>query len=264
VDSFRHFRVGFSAQQIRLHTVKYSLASTQMEIKGFIDISFSDWDSRVSSVIFLPKCSFRCPFCYNKNLVLESDTMPTIAYDRIKEYLETNKKWIDGVVITGGEPTNHEDLPSLCSDLKRIGFSVKLDTNGTNPAMIRKLTEDNMADYVALDLKAPLTEEEYSKACGVSAAGFLDRIREAIQILLWGNVDYEFRTTVVPTLHQAEDVERICQAVKGCRKYALQNYKSDVETIDPRFQDLKPFSTAEMEAFFQAAKKIVPHTILRG
>jgi len=235
-----------------------------MEIKGFIDMSFSDWDSRVSSVIFLPKCNFRCPFCYNKNMVLQSDAMPAIAYERIKEYLEQNREWIDGVVITGGEPTNHEDLPSLCSELKRTGLLVKLDTNGTNPAIIRKLIEGSMVDYVALDLKAPLTEEEYSKACGVSVGGFLGQIREAIQLLLGGNVDYEFRTTVVPTLHRVEDVERICQAVKGCRKYALQNYKSDVETINPRFQDLKPFSNAEMEAFFQAAKRIVPNTILRG
>jgi len=244
--------------------VKYSLASTQMEIKGFIDISFSDWDSKVSSVIFLPECNFRCPFCYNKNLVLQSDAMPTITYERIKEYLEANRKWIDGVVITGGEPTNHENLHSLCNELKRTGFSVKLDTNGTNPAIIRKLIEDNTVDYIALDLKAPLTEEEYSKASGVNAASFLDQIMEVIRILLRGNVDYEFRTTVVPTVHRVIDVERICQAVKGCRKYALQNYKSDVETIDPRLQDLKPFSTAEMEAFFQAAKKIVPNTILRG
>ena len=235
-----------------------------MEIKGFIDISFSDWDSKVSSVIFLPKCNFRCPFCYNKNLVLHSDAMPTIAYERIKEYLEANRELIDGVVITGGEPTIHEDLPGLCSELKRIGFLVKLDTNGTNPAIIRKLIDNNTVDYVALDLKAPLTEQEYSKACGVSARGFLDQIREAIQILLWGNVDYEFRTTIVPTLHRVIDVEKICQAVKGCRKYALQNYKSDVETIDARFEGLKPFSTAEMEAFFQAARRIVPNTILRG
>lgn len=244
--------------------MKYSLASAQMEIKGFIDISFSDWDSKVSSVIFLPKCNFRCPFCYNKNLVLHSDAMPTIAYERIKEYLEANRELIDGVVITGGEPTIHEDLPGLCSELKRIGFLVKLDTNGTNPAIIRKLIDNNTVDYVALDLKAPLTEQEYSKACGVSARGFLDQIREAIQILLWGNVDYEFRTTIVPTLHRVIDVEKICQAVKGCRKYALQNYKSDVETIDARFEGLKPFSTAEMEAFFQAARRIVPNTILRG
>lgn len=256
--------MGSSAQQIRLQTVKYSLALAIMQIKGFIDISFSDWDGKVSSVIFLPDCNFRCPFCYNKSLVLQSEAMPTIPYERIKKYLEANRKWIDGVVVTGGEPTEHKDLPDLCSELKGMGVHVKVDTNGTNPAVIDKLIEDKLVDYVALDLKAPLTDEEYSKTSGVKAGRVLDRLKGSIQILLGNKVDYEFRTTVVPTLHCVDDVQRICQAIKGCRKYALQNYKSDVETIDPVFQDLKPFSAAETEVFFEAARKIVPNTILRG
>ena len=235
-----------------------------MQIKGFIDTSFSDWDGKVSSVVFLPGCNFRCPFCYNKSLVLQPETMPTVAHKQIKKYLEENKKWIDGVVITGGEPTNHEDLPDFCNELKRMGFHVKLDTNGTNPAMIDKLIADKLVDYVALDLKAPLTEDEYSKASGVNAASILDRLEESIQILFEDKVDYEFRTTMVPTLHRVEDVKRICQAIKGCRKYALQTYKSGVETIDPGFQDLKPFSAAQVEVFFEAARKIVTNTILRG
>lgn len=244
--------------------MKYNLALSIMQIKGFIDTSFSDWDGKVSSVVFLPKCNFRCPFCYNKNLVLQPEAMPTVAYEQIKRYLEANKKWIDGVVVTGGEPTNHEDLPDLCSELKRMGYNVKVDTNGTNPAMIDKLIEDKLVDYVAIDLKAPLTEEEYSKASGVKAAGVLDRLKESIQILFGAKVDYEFRTTIVPTLHRVQDVKRICQAIKGCRKYALQTYKSGVETIDPGFQDLKPFSAVETKAFFEAARKIVPNAILRG
>jgi len=234
-----------------------------MEIKGFIDASFSDWDGKVSSVIFLPMCSFRCPFCYNKSLVLHPEAMPTIACDRIMKYLEENRKWIDGVVITGGEPTNSKDLPNLCSDLKTLGFPVKVDTNGTNPAMINKLIKDHLVNYVALDLKAPLTQIEYSKTSGVNAARFVDHIKETVRTLLENNVDHEFRTTLVPTLHRIEDLERMCQTIKDCRKYALQNFKSDVETIDPEFQNIKPFSTDEMEAFFQAAKRIIPNTILR-
>jgi len=254
-----------SAQQISLQTEKYSLVLETMEIKGFIDISFSDWDGKLSSVIFLPKCNFRCPFCYNKRLVLQPETMPTLPYERIRKFLEANKKWIDGVVITGGEPTNHSDLPNLCTELGKIGFHVKLDTNGTNPEMMSSLIEDHLVDYVALDLKAPITNEEYSKASGIKVAGgFLKRIIEAIQILLDGKVDYEFRTTVVPTLHHEEDIERICHAIKGCRKYALQDFKSNVETINPEFQDLKPFSKNQMETFLQAARKNVPNTILRS
>jgi len=234
-----------------------------MEIKGFIDVSLSDWDGKVSSVIFLPGCNFRCPFCYNTKLVLQPEAMPTTTLLQVEDYLEGNRKWIDGVVITGGEPTTHKELPSLCEKLKKMRFPVKVDTNGTNPAMIRKLVADQLVDCVALDVKAPLTEQEYSRATGVKAAPFIGRIRDTIQFLLEDNVDYEFRTTLVPTLHQTESIERICQAIKGCKKYMLQNFKSEVDTVDPKFKALQPFSVAQMEAFLQAAKKIIPNASLR-
>lgn len=235
-----------------------------MEIKGFIDISLSDWDGKVSSVIFLPHCNFRCPFCYNKSLVLHPQTMATISYDHVEKYLEANRKWIDGLVITGGEPTGHVDLPVICKKLKNVGFGVKVDTNGTNPAMVRGLINDQLVDFVALDVKAPLTEEEYSRVSGVKAASFVGRIGETVQLLLEGNVDYEFRTTLVPTLHEVDALSRICQDIRSCKKYMLQNFMSEVETIDPKFRTLSPFSTAEMAAFLQVAKTIVPNTHLRG
>ncbi|HKZ95283.1 MAG TPA: anaerobic ribonucleoside-triphosphate reductase activating protein [Candidatus Bathyarchaeia archaeon] len=235
-----------------------------MEIKGFIDVSLSDWDGKVSSVIFLPECNFRCPFCYNKRLVLQPQTMSTIALERVEKHIQANKKWIDGVVITGGEPTRHEELPSLCNRLKAMGYCVKVDTNGTNPFMLRDLVDRQLINYVALDVKSPLTEKDYSLAAGVKAASFLEKITETIEFLLAGNVDYEFRTTLVPTLVETESVDRICQTIKGCRKYMLQNFKSDVETLDPRFQALRPFSTAQMESFLRAAKKAVPTACLRG
>lgn len=234
-----------------------------MEIKGFIDVSLSDWDGRVSSVIFLPGCNFRCPFCYNTKLVLQPEAMPTTTLLQVEDYLEGNRKWIDGVVITGGEPTIHNDLPSLCQKLKKMHFTVKVDTNGTNPAMIRKLVDGQLIDYVALDIKAPLTEQEYSRATGVKAAPFIGRIRETIQYLLENHVDYEFRTTLVPTLHQTESIDKICQTIKSCKKYILQNLKSEVDTIDPKFKTLQPFSAMQMEAFLLTAKKIVPNARLR-
>lgn len=235
-----------------------------MEIKGFIDVSLSDWDGKVSSVIFLPKCNFRCPFCYNKSLVLQPQTMAAISYDHVEKYLEASRKWIDGVVITGGEPTGHVDLPIICKKLKNIGFGVKVDTNGTNPAMVRGLINDQLVDFVALDVKAPFTEEEYCRVSGVGAASFVGKIGETARLLLEGNVDYEFRTTLVPTLHEVDAVKRICQDIKGCKKYVLQNFRSEVDTIDPKFQALPPFSTAQMATFLQVAKKMVPNTRLRG
>jgi pyruvate formate lyase activating enzyme len=189
--------------------------------------------------------------------------MSTITLLQVEDYLEGNRKWIDGVVITGGEPTIHNDLPSLCQKLKKMRFNVKVDTNGTNPTMIRKLVEGHLVDYVALDIKAPLTEQEYSRATGIKAAPSLGRVKETIQFLTENSVDYEFRTTLVPTLHQPESIERICQTIKGCKKYILQNFKSEVDTIDPKFKTLQPFSAAQMEAFLQIAKKTVPNASLR-
>lgn len=234
-----------------------------MEIKGFVAVSLSDWDGKVSSVIFLPGCNMRCPFCYNKNLVLRPEKMPSIAYGDIESYLEKNRNWIDGVVVTGGEPTLEADLPVLCGKIKKMGFGVKVDTNGTNPALVTRLIDGRLVDYVAMDVKAPLAKGEYSEACGVAADNLLERISETIDILLSHAVECEFRTTVVPTLHLMEDVNAICRAIKGCRKFALQTFKSDVEMIDAKYEKLKPFSQREMENFLQEARKIVPNTILR-
>jgi len=235
-----------------------------MEIKGFIGLSLVDWDGKVSSVIFLPGCNMRCPFCYNTKLVLHPNEASTIPIEEIKDYLKKNKGWIDGVVITGGEPTLQEDLPILCEEIKKAGLSIKIDSNGTNPSMIRKLISRGLIDYVAMDVKAPLIEDDYSRASGVNVTALLKRIEDSIDTLLENRVYYEFRTTLVPTLHETSDIEKICEKINGCRKYALQNFKADVETIDPSFQKLKLFSQAEIERFFQTAKNLIPNTILRG
>jgi len=234
-----------------------------MEIKGFVDISLVDWDGKVSSVIFLPHCNLRCPHCYNSALVLHPETLSTIPFEEIESYLKKNHGWIDGVVITGGEPTIHVDLPDLCSKIKKLGFLVKVDTNGTNPTMVRELINEGLVDYIAMDIKASLIENKYSEACGVNAKNLLGGIEETIDALLKLGVEHEFRTTVVPSLHEKEDIEKICQKIRGCRKYALQNFKGDVETINPMYKGLKPFTNEEMEIFLELARRAVPNTILR-
>ena len=182
----------------------------------------------------------------------------------IWNYLKKNRGWIDGVVITGGEPTIHEDLPLLCQEVKKLGFLVKLDTNGTNPKMIRELIDRELIDYVAMDVKAPFTEEKYSRASGANTASLLAKIEQTTQTLLEDGVEYEFRTTVVLTMHKISDIREICEKIKGCRKYALQNFKAGVETINPNFQTLKPFTKTEMESFFRTAKNLIPNTVMRG
>ncbi|MFQ6094899.1 MAG: anaerobic ribonucleoside-triphosphate reductase activating protein [Candidatus Bathyarchaeia archaeon] len=237
---------------------------TGVEIKGFIDLSMVDWDGKVSAVIFLPRCNFRCPFCYNVALVLTPDELPTIPFEKIGSYLQRHKDGIEGVVITGGEPTIHRNLPDLCRRLKNLGIKVKLDTNGSNPSMVRELMKKHLIDYIALDVKAPLTVEDYSRAIGVDGEVFLKMIEETMSILMESDVDYEFRTTVIPTIHTEEDIRSICKAISGCRRYVLQNFKEGVKMIDPSFEKLKPFSKEEMERFLCAARRYVKNTKIRG
>ena len=236
-----------------------------MEIKGFFDLSLVDWDGKLSCVIFLPSCNFRCPFCHNTNLVLHPERGETIPFGRIEDYLKNRRDWIDGVCITGGEPTLHGDLPDLCSKLKEMGFLVKVDTNGTNPTMVKELMDKGLIDYIALDIKAPLTVEKYSKATGIKADKLLGKVKKTAKILLKSKMDYEFRTTVVPTLHEKEDIKEICDAIEGCNKYVLQKFDVSLgkTTIDPDFTKLKPFTDEEMKTFLTITQKLHPNTKLR-
>ncbi len=233
------------------------------EIKGFIDLSLVDWDGKVSAVMFLPNCNFRCPFCYNTAFILRPEEKQTIPYKEIEQYLKKNKSWLDGVAITGGEPTIHNELLTLCRQIKELGLGIKLDTNGTNSAMVQELLAQKLADYIAMDIKAPLIPEKYSIAVGVDTENLLSEVAKTVELLLQSSVDYEFRTTLVPTIHNKKDTKQICNKIKGCRKYVLQNFKSDAKTLDPKFKDVKSFSAREMEKFLKLAKKIVPNTLLR-
>ena len=236
-----------------------------MEIKGFIDVSFADWDGKISSVIFLPNCNFRCPFCHNLNLVLNPEKIDTIPFGYVEDQLDRQRGWTDGVCITGGEPTLHSRLPELFLRLKKMGFLVKLDTNGTNPSMLKKLVKNGLIDYVAMDVKAPLTVEKYSKAIGVKAEKLLENVKESVEILLGSKMDYEFRTTVVPRLHEEDDIKQICRSLKGCKKYFLQKFDVSLgkETINPEFIKLKPFTDEDMQKFLAVAQKLIPNAKLR-
>ena len=236
-----------------------------MDIKGFVDVSFVDWDSKIAAVIFLPNCNFRCPFCHNGNLVSNPEKSETIPFEQIENQLKRHKNWIDGVCITGGEPTLHADLPELCSKIKKMGFQVKLDTNGTNPTLLKGLLKKGLIDYVAMDIKAPLTVQKYSKACGVDVKKLLGNVKESIGTLMESSIDYEFRTTVVPTIHDIEDIRQICSSLVGCRKYVLQKFDVSLgkETLNPEFMKLKTFTDEEMQNVLVAAQNLIPHTKLR-
>jgi len=218
-------------------------------IKGFIETSFSDWPGKVASVLFLPSCNFRCPFCHNSDLVLSPEKYPDIPLREILESIRKRRGWIDGVCLTGGEPTLHPWLPSLIQDLKSaegltppgVSLGIKLDTNGTHPGLLQRLMDEGLVDYVAMDLKAPLEESRYATNTGVSLkASEPARIAASAQILLNGAIDYEFRTTLVPSLIQEEDVYALAHWVRGARRYTLQRFNPR-ETLDERLRTVVPF-----------------------
>jgi pyruvate formate lyase activating enzyme len=218
-------------------------------IKGFIETSFSDWPGKVVAVLFLPSCNFRCLYCHNHDLILQPERYPNFPLEEILESLRKRKGWIDGVCLTGGEPTLHSWLPSLIQDLRSaagltpsgVSLGIKLDTNGTRPEVLQKLIDEGLLDYVAMDLKGPLQVDRYAAITGIPLDGEgLARIQASLQILLAGTVDHEFRTTLVPTLIEEEEVYALARKVRGARRYTLQHFNPK-EALDERLRSVRPF-----------------------
>ncbi len=211
-------------------------------IKGFIETSFLDWKEHLSSVIFLGGCNFRCPFCHNRDLVLDHLSMDDIPVDFVIATLRKYKKWVDCVVVTGGEPTINLNLFRLLGEFKSEKMRIKLDTNGSNPAMVKGLVNDGLVDYIAMDVKGPV--DRYSRWCGTHVD--TRKIDESIGFILEGKVDYEFRMTVVPFLHREEDVYEVASHIRSARKFFIQEFRPEC-TLDPAFGGIEPFSADKIQ-----------------
>jgi pyruvate formate lyase activating enzyme len=229
-------------------------------IAGFNRTSLLDWDGRVSAVIYLPGCNFRCPFCHNRELVLTPEVYEEVPIEFIEAYVKENSEFLDGIVITGGEPTIHRDLPDLVKRIKALGMRVKLDTNGTNPEMLKDLIDAGLIDFVAMDLKAPL-DESYDDLAGTKVE--VEKIKRSIQIIMSSGIDYEFRTTMVPILLKPEDYERMAAYVGTARKFVLQHF-SPRNTIDPNLSVIKPLDDAKVRAIAERCKPYVRRLVIRG
>ena len=192
-----------------------------MVIHGIQKLTLVDFPGHPASILFSGNCNFRCPFCQNAPLVLDSEDEPVLDNDEIFSFLKKRKKMLEGVVVTGGEPTINKDLIPFLSSLKDLGYLVKLDTNGYMPEVLRKAVESGVVDYVAMDIKTSL--DEYSKLCGVENID-TSRIKESIDYLMSGAVDYEFRTTVLEPLHHKEKKKKIGEMTKDCLRYYLQSF----------------------------------------
>ena len=192
-----------------------------MVIHGIQKLTLVDYPGHPAAILFTGDCNFRCPFCQNAPLVLSSSSEPVIAEDEIFSFLKKRKGMLEGVVVTGGEPTLQKDLIPFLGRLKTLGYLVKLDTNGYRPEVLKSAVESGYVDYVAMDIKTSL--DEYPVVAGIKNLD-VSRIERSVELLKSGTVDYEFRTTVVEPLHHKENFEKIGELLKGCRRYYLQSF----------------------------------------
>lgn len=217
-----------------------------MKIAGFLKQSLIDYSGKIASVIFTSGCNFRCFYCHNPELVLPELIQENLYIDNneILEYLDKNKYLLDAVVITGGEPTLHSDLPTYIKQIKLLGLSVKLDTNGTNPKMLNDLLINDLIDYVAMDIKAPLTVEKHKEIIGEQFTyAQLDRILESIQLIKQSNIKFEFRTTLVKPYHSFDDIKEMIAVLSG--DYYLQEFNS-TKILNQDYENLYSFSSKEL------------------
>lgn len=234
----------------------------ELEIKGFLETSFLDWDGKVVSTLYLPFCNFRCPFCHNSGLIEFPQSYETIPLVRIQKFLVERRDFIDGICLTGGEPCLHKDrgLFEFMRQIKGLGFQIKLDTNGSDPECLKKAIEEKLIDCVAMDIKGPL-DERYDRLSGVKTD--LDKIRRSIKIIMESGIPYEFRVTVVPALLDAKDIEDVARTLAGAKKLVFQQFAPE-NAWDPALRSVKPYDKIIMKRLVEAAKIFVPNTTLRG
>lgn len=228
-----------------------------MIIKGLQKLTLLDFPTRLAATVFLGGCNMRCPFCHNASLVVR-DGGENISEDALFSFLESRRGKLSGVCITGGEPTLYKELPTFINNIRALGYAVKLDTNGTNPDMLEGLISDGLIDYVAMDIKS--SRAGYPTASGVADID-ISKIEESVQILLFGKVDYEFRTTLVKELHTLSDMEDIGRWIKGAKRYFLQGFKDSGDLISDGFSEVDTKTVAE---FLRVIRAYVPSAQIRG
>jgi len=225
-----------------------------MIIGGLQRTTLLDYPGKIACIVFLAGCNFRCPWCYSSELVLpiKIAKQPRVSEKEVFDFLRERQGKLDGVVICGGEPTINKELVSFIEKIKVLGYTVKLDTNGTNPQMLKDLVLRKMVDYVAMDIKT--TKEKYKVV--FSEAKNINNIEESVDFLKQGLVDFEFRTTVVPNIHTKDDFIDIAKWIGGKNiKYYLQNFVPQ-KTIDPNYEKIRSYSN---QWLLDVVKEISPY-----
>ncbi len=231
-----------------------------LPIKGFQKTCLVDFPPYTASTIFLAGCNFKCGYCHNPDIVLNFNAIPDIEENEVIDYLKEKKMWVDGVCITGGEPTLHPELIDFASKLKKIGMLVKIDTNGTNPDMLKKLIDRKLVDRIAMDIKTIL--EKYDEVAGAKVDK--EKIQESIDLIKNSGVEYEFRTTVIPSLVGKKEIFLIGKWLKGSKNFAIQNFRESRPMINNKLQEIEPYSKKELEEMKEIASEYFEKVEIRG
>lgn len=229
-----------------------------MQFGGFEKFTLIDYPTKVACMVYTIGCNFRCPYCHNPELVDET-VSTAIDEKEILDFLKTRTGMLDGIVITGGEPTMHgDDLLSFMRQVKKLGFLVKLDSNGTNPVVLRQAIDEKIVDYIAMDIKSPLSK--YTETVGRPV--HVDNIKKSIKILKESGIPYEFRTTIVKSMLTFEDIEEIGKEIKGAKNYYLQKF-IPTKTVNPQFLKKVTYSDEEFASLKNIMEKYVSFCDIR-
>lgn len=229
-----------------------------MTISGMEKLTLLDYPDNMACLIFTQGCNFRCPFCHNRNLLMDTNNDGVIDEEEVLNYLKKRKGLVDGICISGGEPLLQRDIEGFITKIKDIGVKVKLDTNGSNPNKLKKLIDKGLVDYVAMDIKNDFSN--YGKTSGVENIN-IDNIKKSIAILENSNINYEFRTTVVKELHNVTQLEHICEYIGPDAKYYIQNYRDCANVLQA---GLNGFDNEELVNIRDILKSKYPNVMVRG
>ncbi|MCP4537989.1 MAG: anaerobic ribonucleoside-triphosphate reductase activating protein [Chloroflexi bacterium] len=231
-----------------------------MRLKGWVRTSLIDYPDHIATILFTGGCNFRCPSCHNADLVLRPAEMPDLPLEEVWGFLSRRAGLVDGVVVTGGEPTLQNGLIPFLRQVRERGFDVKLDTNGYRPDVLAALLDENLVDYVAMDIKAQ--PDTYPLLAGYAELD-VARLERSIALLQNSDISHEFRTTVVPGLLDKVDVDEIARWIAGAERYVLQQFRP-LGTLDPAMGAVTPYPLEKLQAMAERASRWVIQATVRG
>ncbi len=229
-----------------------------MKIGGFQKTSLLDYPENVSAIVWTVGCNFSCPFCYNKDLVLGN--VENIPEEEIFSFLKKRKGLLDGLVISGGEPLMQKDIVQFAEKVKKLGFLIKIDTNGMHPDKLKELIDKKLVDYIAMDVKAP--KKKYYSLTGVITD--IKKIEESIEIIKNSKIDYEFKTTFAPGLLGKKNIIDIAKWLKDSKKFYLQQFKNNAPLVSSKFENVEPYSEDELIETLNAIESYFEICEVRG